>query len=317
MKKSVLATSLIALLATAPVSAQLLGGGLGVGGLGGGATGSISSATDVIGTTTRTTTNTTTRLPRAERPIKAPKLDSRTTENVNVLDGAATATAAGSVNTTTRQVTTAVDVGVTRPAVSVPAVPSVAVPSVAVPSIAVPSGTVGYLGGADVVQLGRTQVLIDDGVLLVPRNQVDAYLDRQVVFLERDLVGTGVEVVRQGKSIIIQMPADVTFAFDKATIQTRFFPVLNAVSKTLNQFPATYVDVIGHTDSVGSDAYNQSLSERRASSVATYLVSKRANPDRLYVEGNGEQEPVASNATISGRAANRRVEIVLTPHAES
>ena len=74
------------------------------------------------------------------------------------------------------------------------------------------------------------------------------------------------------------------------------------------------MDVTGHADSTGDDMHNQSLSERRASSVAMYLIdNSRVLRDRLYVQGRGESQPIASNATVEGRAANRRVEIVLRP----
>jgi len=86
------------------------------------------------------------------------------------------------------------------------------------------------------------------------------------------------------------------------------------VAATLRRYPATYVDVVGHADAIGTDDYNQALSERRAATVADFLVDYDALPARLFVAGRGESEPVASNASIYGRAANRRVEIVLYPH---
>jgi outer membrane protein OmpA-like peptidoglycan-associated protein len=151
-------------------------------------------------------------------------------------------------------------------------------------------------------------------VVFIPRHEVTYYVDAQEQVLRRDLAGTGASVERRGKLLVIELPSDVNFAFDKYDIQPRFLPVLNSVARTLNRFPATYIDVVGHTDAIGTDGYNQRLSERRASSVAGYLVHRRADPDRLFVAGEGEHEPVASNASITGRAANRRVEIILTPH---
>jgi outer membrane protein OmpA-like peptidoglycan-associated protein len=127
--------------------------------------------------------------------------------------------------------------------------------------------------------------------------------------------GTGVEVEKRGQQIVLEMPSDVTFAFDKFNIQPRFFGVLNTVARTLSRYPATYVDVNGHTDAIGSYAYNQVLSERRAGSVADYLADHSVDPARMHVQGFGKTEPIASNATVYGRAANRRVEIVLTPYA--
>ena len=112
------------------------------------------------------------------------------------------------------------------------------------------------------------------------------------------------------------MPADVTFAFNKSDIRPRFYTALNGLAKGLNNYPATYIDVEGHTDAIGSLAYNQTLSERRASSVAGYLANRAVMPGRMHTVGYGKTEPKASNATIEGRAANRRVEIVLTPYVK-
>lgn len=97
------------------------------------------------------------------------------------------------------------------------------------------------------------------------------------------------------------------------SIESRFYAPLDQVSETLNRYPQTVIDVVGHADSTGPDGYNQALSERRASSVATYLVSRGVLRDRLYVAGRGEGEPVASNATEGARAQNRRVEVVVRP----
>jgi len=110
------------------------------------------------------------------------------------------------------------------------------------------------------------------------------------------------------------MPSDVTFGVDQADIQPRFDRVLDGVATILNRYPQTLVDIVGHADSTGDDAYNQGLSERRASSVAMYLTDRGGVlRGRLYVQGRGETQPIASNDTTEGRAMNRRVEIVLRP----
>ncbi len=145
--------------------------------------------------------------------------------------------------------------------------------------------------------------------------RVPAYVDHQYVVLQDDLRGTGVVVHKRGDQIVLDLPSDVNFAFNKSDIQPRFYRVLNAVSRTQSRYPATYVDVNGHTDSIGSYSYNQVLSERRADQVADYLASRDVNDARLHVEGFGKTKPIASNATVEGRAANRRVEIILTPYA--
>jgi len=165
-----------------------------------------------------------------------------------------------------------------------------------------------------VIRGRQSEALIAGGVTVLSAPDAYVYMDRQADDLRRDLVGTGVDVVRQGDAIVLQLPSDVTFAFDKSDIRERFFPVLSAVANTLNAYPATFVDVIGHTDSIGSDAYNQALSERRAAAVADFVQRRERIPARLYVAGRGKSEPIASNATVQGRAENRRVEILLHPY---
>lgn len=138
-------------------------------------------------------------------------------------------------------------------------------------------------------------------------------MDRQIVDLQRALHGTEVDVVRRGDRIVLALPSDITFAFDTSDIQPRFRPVRESIARTLSAYPSTYVDVTGHADAIGSDEYNQRLSERRAAAVSAYLRAQGAVAPRLRAEGRGEQDPVASNTTIVGRAANRRVEIDLAP----
>ncbi|NKJ01117.1 OmpA family protein [Novosphingobium sp. SG707] len=193
---------------------------------------------------------------------------------------------------------------VARPAVAVPVVSRVS-SVVAVPAIvpAIPDVAV------------RRVAIVNAGIVPITYAEAPAYIDRQYVVLQNDLRGTGVEVIKRNNQIVLEMPSDVTFAFDKHDIQPRFYGVLDAVSRTLGKYPATYVDVNGHTDAIGSYAYNQRLSERRADAVADYLADRSVNGARMHVQGFGKTEPIASNATISGRAANRRVEIILTPYA--
>jgi outer membrane protein OmpA-like peptidoglycan-associated protein len=110
------------------------------------------------------------------------------------------------------------------------------------------------------------------------------------------------------------MPSDVTFATGSAQLDPRFGPVLDDVADVLQTYPATYVNVVGHADSVGAADFNQRLSERRASAVAGDLIARGVLRDRLFVAGMGETQPIASNDTDAGRAANRRVELTIAPH---
>jgi outer membrane protein OmpA-like peptidoglycan-associated protein len=125
-----------------------------------------------------------------------------------------------------------------------------------------------------------------------------------------------VSVTRVGDNVILNMPGNVTFAFDRAEIDSSFYEVLNSVALVLQKYDKTVVEVAGHTDSVGSEAYNQTLSEQRAQSVTSYLKGQQIDPRRLIVIGYGENRPIADNATPEGRALNRRVELTLVPVTE-
>jgi outer membrane protein OmpA-like peptidoglycan-associated protein len=165
------------------------------------------------------------------------------------------------------------------------------------------------IGGGD----WRKRALLGAGIGAVAGGSIGYYMDVQEAKLRQRLQGTGVSVTRQGDQIILNMPSNITFDVDSAAIKPQFFEVLNSVTLVLNEYKKTYVDVLGHTDSTGSEAYNQQLSERRAESVASYLKSQGVLPARLLTRGFGETQPIASNATPAGRAQNRRVEIVLSP----
>ncbi|MDP1630698.1 MAG: OmpA family protein [Caulobacter sp.] len=179
---------------------------------------------------------------------------------------------------------------------------------------AVGGALLGYLTNTSDGEQGRKNALIGAGVGALGGAAVGNYMDKQQAELSRELAGTGVSVTRQGDNLILNMPSDVTFGVDQADIQSQFYKVLDGVGVILNRYPQTLVDITGHADSTGDDAYNQRLSERRASAVAYYLTTNgRVLRDRLYVQGRGESQPIASNATAEGRSQNRRVEIVVRP----
>lgn len=142
---------------------------------------------------------------------------------------------------------------------------------------------------------------------------VGDYMDKQERKLREQTAGTGIGVERVGDQIALTMPSNITFAVNSATIQPNFYGPLNDVAATLREFPSTAVDIIGHASSDGPDDYNMQLSQKRAEAVRTYLVNQSVNSVRLYAVGMGETQPIADNATAEGRAANRRVEIILTP----
>ena len=145
---------------------------------------------------------------------------------------------------------------------------------------------------------------------------VGVYMDKQEEELRRQTEGTGIEVQRVGDQIALTMPSGITFDVNSAAIQGGFYGPLDEVSTTLIGYPKTAVDVVGHASSDGPDDYNQDLSERRATSVQSYLVNSGVQSVRMRAIGMGESQPVADNSTQAGRVANRRVEILLTPIVE-
>lgn len=181
---------------------------------------------------------------------------------------------------------------------------------------------VGIIGGAvggyllgDLVggSHDRNAKMIGAGIGAIAGGAVGNYMDRQEAELRRQTAGTGVDVIRTGDELVLRMPAGITFAVDSYALQPGVQGTLNEVARTLASYNQTYVDVLGHTDSTGSDAYNQALSERRAQSVADYLASRGVASARMGIRGYGETQPIASNDTEEGRAQNRRVEIKVVP----
>jgi outer membrane protein OmpA-like peptidoglycan-associated protein len=175
----------------------------------------------------------------------------------------------------------------------------------------------GYLLG-DLVggRRDRTEKILGAGIGAVAGAGIGAYMDAQERKLREETAGTGVDVIRDGDNLLLRMPSGITFAYDRADVQPQFQPTLNEVASVLAQYPKTYIDIYGHTDSDGADAYNQTLSERRAQAVATYLTGRGVQSARIATRGFGESQPIASNATEEGKAANRRVEIKIAPVTE-
>jgi outer membrane protein OmpA-like peptidoglycan-associated protein len=172
----------------------------------------------------------------------------------------------------------------------------------------------GYLLG-DLVggSSDRTERIVGTGIGALAGGAVGHYMDRQEQELRRQTAGTGVDIERHGDELVLTMPSGITFDVDHYDIQPQFRPTLDQVAQTLAAYPQTMIDTYGHTDSTGSDAHNQILSENRARSVANYLGSRGVQPVRIAARGFGETQPVADNATETGRAANRRVEIRIAP----
>lgn len=138
-------------------------------------------------------------------------------------------------------------------------------------------------------------------------------LDKQEAELRADLGGSGARIVNTGDQLIVTLPEAITFDFDSAVLHPQFVDSVRDIARSLQNYPDTIVEVIGHTDNVGSPSYNDNLSQARAQSVANVLINSGVRSSRIEAYGLGERRPVASNATASGRQANRRVEIVITP----
>lgn len=183
-------------------------------------------------------------------------------------------------------------------------------------------GVGGALGGyllGDLVggKRDRTEKIVGAGIGAVAGAGIGAYMDAQEKKLREKTAGTGVDVVRDGDNLLLRMPSGITFAYDSDAVQPQFQPTLNEVASVLTQYPKTYIDIYGHTDADGSEAYNQGLSERRATSVQNYLAAKGVQSVRMATKGYGETQPIASNETAEGKAQNRRVEIKIVPVTES
>jgi outer membrane protein OmpA-like peptidoglycan-associated protein len=139
-------------------------------------------------------------------------------------------------------------------------------------------------------------------------------MDKQAAEIKNSIPSA--EVIREGEGIIVKFDSGILFDFDSSTLKDAAKDNIKTLANSLNQYPGTDVKVLGHTDSRGTEAYNMSLSERRAAAVKAYAVSQGVPTGRLVTVGKGFSEPIADNATEAGRAANRRVEIVIVANDE-
>lgn len=140
-----------------------------------------------------------------------------------------------------------------------------------------------------------------------------AYRDHQVAALQESLKNTPVQVNTAGENIVLNLPGGVTFATNSANITPQFYQALNSIAQVMIQYPETQIVIAGYTDSTGPLNHNIELSAARANSVKQYLISQGVAANRLFSQGMGPENPVASNATPEGRQMNRRVEIKIAP----
>jgi len=171
---------------------------------------------------------------------------------------------------------------------------------------------IGAISGGDRLE----RAAIGAGIGALSGAAIGNYMDRQEAALREQLRGSGVSVTRRGDDIILNLPGNVSFDFDRAALRPEFFEVLDSVALVVNEFEQTVLIIDGHTDSLGSELYNLELSRQRAESVERYLVSRRVLPVRMASYGHGEAYPIADNGTEAGRASNRRVELTLQPITE-
>ena len=143
---------------------------------------------------------------------------------------------------------------------------------------------------------------------------IGSTLDQQASEL-RGSLNSNISVTNTGDYLIVNMPQDLLFATDSASLRSDLTRDINAVASSLLRYPNSKIEVIGHTDNTGSAAYNQDLSQRRAVSVAEVLRNNGVPSGRVVSYGRGEDAPIASNLTPDGRAQNRRVEIIIRPTA--
>lgn len=139
-------------------------------------------------------------------------------------------------------------------------------------------------------------------------------LDRQAADLRAQLGDDRISIQNTGSELIVTLPQDILFATDSAALRPDLTGDIRALGRNLLQYPNTTVQVVGHTDSDGSAAYNQDLSERRARSVASVLISEGVASGRILAVGRGEAQPIATNQTAGGKQQNRRVEVRITPN---
>ncbi len=180
---------------------------------------------------------------------------------------------------------------------------------------------IGGVGGALAGMLlggvigGKTGRIVGAGLGGVAGAVVGYQMDKQIKELREQTAGSGIDVTPtdNGSAILVNLPDGVTFDVGSYSLKPEFRNTLDQIAQNLNQYPNSLIDVYGHTDSTGSDAYNQTLSQNRASTVGNYLASRGVSQARIRTQGFGETMPVASNETVDGRTRNRRVEVKIVP----
>lgn len=175
--------------------------------------------------------------------------------------------------------------------------------------------SIGAIGGAAVGALigGEKGALIGAGVGALGGGAIGHNMDKENEELRQALVGSGVQISKAGNTIQLIMASDVTFATNQSAIQASFYSTLDSVAVVFKKYNHNTINIVGYTDSTGNPSYNQQLSEQRAQSVGSYLISRGVPTNRIYTSGLGQRNPIASNASSTGRSLNRRVVMTLRP----
>ena len=174
---------------------------------------------------------------------------------------------------------------------------------------AVVGAAAGTLAGGD----DRRNAILGAGIGALAGAGIGHYMDQNERNLRERLAGTGIGVTRVSQDrILLNFPADLTFDFNRDSVKAQFVPSLRDVAGVLREYDQTTIDVLGHADSTGRDDYNQDLSERRAMNVSSVLIQNGVIRQRVIATGFGESRPIADNSSDSGRARNRRVEVMIS-----
>jgi outer membrane protein OmpA-like peptidoglycan-associated protein len=170
----------------------------------------------------------------------------------------------------------------------------------------------GVVGGVIGRSVGNTAMgaIIGATVGGVGGAVIGRQMDKQAEEIAKEMGDA--EVIREGEGMVIKFKEQVLFAYDRSDLNANAKASLDKLRTTLLKYPETNITVIGHTDSKGTRKYNQTLSESRANSVATYTSQNGIDNNRLTTIGKGETDPIATNETAEGSASNRRVEFVIT-----
>jgi outer membrane protein OmpA-like peptidoglycan-associated protein len=181
------------------------------------------------------------------------------------------------------------------------------------------AGVGAVIGGAQSGGKGvRNGALIGGALGAIGTYVWSSRMEEQKRAMEEATQGTGVEVVRTNENLLmLDIPSDISFDVNRADIRGDFRPILDRFAQSLVANPRAMVQIIGHTDSTGNDAINNPLSVNRAASTRDYLVARGVPMGQIQIDGRGSREPVADNATASGRARNRRVEIYVGESAQA